>query len=96
MPDPTKHNLKSITIMASTALIDETTTDQKATKASFKVADLSLGEWGRKEIRLAEEEMPGLIALREEYATDQPLAGLKVMGSLHMTCLLYTSPSPRD
>ena len=85
MPDPTKHNLKSITIMASTALIDETTTDQKATKAPFKVADLSLGEWGRKEIRLAEEEMPGLIALREEYATDQPLAGLKVMGSLHMT-----------
>lgn len=51
----------------------------------FKVADLSLAEFGRKEIRLAEHEMPGLIALRREYADVQPLAGARVSGSLHMT-----------
>jgi len=51
----------------------------------FKVADLNLSELGRKEIRLAEHEMPGLMALRERYATSRPLAGVKIMGSLHMT-----------
>ncbi len=51
----------------------------------FKVADLSLAELGRKEIRLAEHEMPGLMALRRRYGTKQPLAGVKIMGSLHMT-----------
>ncbi|MBY4012062.1 adenosylhomocysteinase [Rhodococcus fascians] len=51
----------------------------------FKVADLSLAEFGRKEIRLAEHEMPGLIALRREYADIQPLKGARVSGSLHMT-----------
>jgi len=51
----------------------------------YKVADLSLAEWGRKEIVLAEKEMPGLMAIRERYAKDQPLKGKKVMGSLHMT-----------
>ncbi len=51
----------------------------------FRVADLSLAEWGRKELRLAEQEMPGLIAARVEYGPSQPLAGLKIMGSLHMT-----------
>ncbi|REF37528.1 adenosylhomocysteinase [Thermasporomyces composti] len=51
----------------------------------FKVKDLSLAEFGRKEIQLAEHEMPGLMALREEYAPSQPLAGAKIMGSLHMT-----------
>jgi adenosylhomocysteinase len=51
----------------------------------FKVADISLAEFGRKEIRLAEQEMPGLMALREEYRDQQPLAGAKIMGSLHMT-----------
>jgi adenosylhomocysteinase len=51
----------------------------------FKVADLSLAEFGRKEIRLAEHEMPGLMALREEYRGARPLAGAKIMGSLHMT-----------
>jgi adenosylhomocysteinase len=51
----------------------------------FKVADLSLAEWGRKEIRLAEQEMPGLMALRKRYEGQQPLAGAKIMGSLHMT-----------
>lgn len=56
-----------------------------ADRPPFKVRDLSLAEWGRKEIRLAEKEMPGLMSLREEYAGEQPLEGAKIMGSLHMT-----------
>jgi adenosylhomocysteinase len=51
----------------------------------FAVKDLTLAEWGRKEIRLAEQEMPGLMALREEHAAAKPLAGQRIMGSLHMT-----------
>jgi hypothetical protein len=51
----------------------------------FKVKDLSLWEWGRKEIELAEVEMPGLMALREEYRKARPLAGARISGSLHMT-----------
>ena len=51
----------------------------------FKVADLSLAEWGRKEIRLAEHEMPGLMAMRAEYGPSQPLTGARITGSLHMT-----------
>ncbi|MGI5377659.1 adenosylhomocysteinase [Streptomyces sp. CA-251387] len=51
----------------------------------FKVADLSLAEFGRKEITLAEHEMPGLMAIRKEYAEAQPLAGARITGSLHMT-----------
>ena len=54
-------------------------------RPAFKVRDLSLAEWGRKEIRLAEHEMPGLMAIREEYRGRHPLAGARVMGSLHMT-----------
>jgi adenosylhomocysteinase len=55
------------------------------TKEDFKVADLSLAEFGRKEIRLAEHEMPGLMSIRAEYAAQQPLAGARITGSLHMT-----------
>ena len=51
----------------------------------FKVADLSLADFGRKEIRLAEHEMPGLMSVREEYAAAQPLRGARITGSLHMT-----------
>ncbi|MBI2505002.1 MAG: adenosylhomocysteinase [Candidatus Latescibacteria bacterium] len=54
-------------------------------KADHKVADLSLAEWGRKEIVLAEKEMPGLMALRERYGAAKPLAGARISGSLHMT-----------
>src|SRR5688500_9468475 len=57
----------------------------KAGRPGYKVADLKLAEWGRKEIRLAEHEMPGLMALRSRYAAKKPLAGARVMGSLHMT-----------
>src|SRR2546422_2218466 len=56
-----------------------------AGREPYKVADLSLAEWGRKEIRLAEHEMPGLMALRARHAGKQPLAGARIMGSLHMT-----------
>ncbi|MCA1755073.1 MAG: adenosylhomocysteinase [Spirochaeta sp.] len=54
-------------------------------KLDHKVKDLSLAEYGRKEIDIAEQEMPGLMASREKYAAEQPLAGLRIMGSLHMT-----------
>src|SRR5687768_9505336 len=57
----------------------------KAGREPYKVKDLALAEFGRKEIRLAEQEMPGLMALRARYKGKKPLAGAKVMGSLHMT-----------
>ncbi len=53
--------------------------------SDFKVADLSLAEWGRKEIAIAQTEMPGLMAIREEFAPQQPLRGARIAGSLHMT-----------
>ena len=56
-----------------------------AAKTDFKVADLSLAEFGRKEIQLAEHEMPGLMATRREYADSQPLKGARITGTLHMT-----------
>jgi adenosylhomocysteinase len=56
-----------------------------AVRPAYRVADLSLAEFGRKEIRLAEQEMPGLMAIREEFSAQRPLAGHRVMGSLHMT-----------
>ena len=49
------------------------------------VADISLADWGRKEIGIAETEMPGLMALRREYGAEQPLRGARICGSLHMT-----------
>jgi len=61
-----------------------TTTDTK-TKQDFKVKDLSLADFGRKEISIAEKEMPGLMAIREKYASQKPLTGVRITGSLHMT-----------
>jgi len=58
---------------------------RKAGREPFKVADLALAELGRKEIRLAEQEMPGLMTLRERHRDSKPLAGVRIMGSLHMT-----------
>ena len=58
---------------------------EKTQVLPYKVKDISLAEWGRKEIELAEAEMPGLMALREEYAEEQPLAGARIAGCLHMT-----------
>ena len=57
----------------------------QAGRVPFKVKDLAEAEFGRKEIRLAEQEMPGLMSLRARYAQSKPLAGARVMGSLHMT-----------
>ena len=53
--------------------------------ADYKVADIALAEWGRKEIMIAEQEMPGLMAIRRKYAAEKPLAGVRITGSLHMT-----------
>jgi len=58
---------------------------QVASRVPYKVKDLSLAEWGRKEIELAENEMPGLMALRKKYAASQPLKGARIAGCLHMT-----------
>jgi adenosylhomocysteinase len=66
-------------------LQEETAVSQVETKMPYKVADMSLAEWGRKEIGLAENEMPGLMALRKKYRRSQPLAGAHVAGCLHMT-----------
>ena len=60
-------------------------TNNTDTRQDFKVKDLSLADWGRKEIALAEQEMPGLMALRQQYAASQPLKGARISGSLHMT-----------
>src|SRR5665213_3234340 len=57
--------------------------DKKA--SDYKVADMSLAEWGRKETTIAEQEMPGLMSIRKKYAPEKPLAGVRITGSLHMT-----------
>ena len=62
-----------------------TTETTKASALKYKIKDISLAEWGRKEMDMAVKEMPGLMALRERYAPTQPLKGARVMGSLHMT-----------
>lgn len=54
-------------------------------KLEYKIADITLAEWGRKEIAIAEKEMPGLMSIREKYAAEKPLKGARIMGSLHMT-----------
>ncbi|MDQ6677168.1 MAG: adenosylhomocysteinase [Acidobacteriota bacterium] len=56
-----------------------------STKTEYKVADIGLADWGRKEINIAEHEMPGLMSIRRKYAAEKPLAGVRVTGSLHMT-----------
>ncbi len=60
-------------------------TEMTKEKLAYKVKDISLADWGRKEIRLAEAEMPGLMALREEYGASKPLKGARIAGCLHMT-----------
>jgi adenosylhomocysteinase len=60
-------------------------TPTQAAAAGFKVADLALADWGRKEITIAEQEMPGLMSIRRKYAHERPLAGVRITGSLHMT-----------
>ncbi len=60
------------------------TTTLKST-GDYKVRDITLADWGRKEISIAEKEMPGLMAIREKYAKEKPLQGVRITGSLHMT-----------
>jgi adenosylhomocysteinase len=67
----------------ATATLEGTKTGKLETE--YKVADLGLADWGRKEIIIAEQEMPGLMAIRNKYAAEKPLAGVRVTGSLHMT-----------
>ena len=62
-----------------------TATHHSSISPDFHVADLALADWGRKEIAIAESEMPALMAIRAEYADSQPLAGARITGSLHMT-----------
>src|SRR3954452_17318661 len=62
-----------------------TNTVIKTKTNDYKVADISLADWGRREISIAEKEMPGLMAIREKYAASKPLQGVRVTGSLHMT-----------
>jgi adenosylhomocysteinase len=62
-----------------------TATLERPVAATYKVADMSLAEWGRKEISIAEHEMPGLVSIRDKYAAGKPLAGVRITGSLHMT-----------
>ncbi len=69
-------NLKANTFMSNSA---------ETKKLPYKVKDINLADWGRKEIRLAEAEMPGLMALREEYGKEKPLKGTRIAGCLHMT-----------
>ncbi|MDG0968550.1 MAG: adenosylhomocysteinase, partial [Porticoccaceae bacterium] len=59
--------------------------DAKKGTNDYKVADISLADWGRKEISIAESEMPALIALREKYRSEQPLFGARILGCIHMT-----------
>ena len=71
----------------STATLEPKTKQSKTQKQlpEYKVKDITLAEFGRKEIEIAEKEMPGLMSIREKYAKDKPLAGVRVTGSLHMT-----------
>src|SRR5438034_8299130 len=71
--------------MAMVATKGPTAERQTKTSPDYAVADLSLAEWGRKEIAIAEHEMPGLMAIRRKYAASQPLKGARIAGSLHMT-----------
>src|SRR6201990_1168286 len=61
------------------------TTTEQITKQDYKIRDITLADWGRKEISIAEKEMPGLMAIREKHAKTKPLQGVRVTGSLHMT-----------
>ena len=72
--------MRSKTIYMSTLTRNKIDFDLK-----YKVKDITLAEWGRKEIRLAEAEMPGLMAIREEYGPKQPLKDARIAGCLHMT-----------
>ena len=68
----------------STAVAAQASIGEMGSK-DYKVADINLAEWGRKEIKLAEQEMPGLMAIREKYKDSKPLKGANIIGCIHMT-----------
>jgi adenosylhomocysteinase len=74
-----------ILVCVTASTLPAPTSTSSSGALDFKVADLALAEFGRKEIRLAEHEMPGLMAIRREFAGTKPLAGARITGSLHMT-----------
>ncbi len=69
----------------ATAVLTPEVKQKESTTLSYKVADIGLADWGRREIRIAEQEMPGLMSIRAKYAQEKPLAGVRITGSLHMT-----------
>ena len=82
MPSPPdKGGMRGVELMRIKSLRDSV----MSTFTDYVVADMSLADWGRKEIKIAETEMPGLMAIREEFAASQPLKGARITGSLHMT-----------
>src|SRR5437588_230411 len=86
MPPATSPRTSLLRALRSVAKEADMNANLKSTdSADFKVADLKLADWGRKEILIAETEMPGLMSIREEYAPVQPLQGARITGSLHMT-----------
>src|SRR5574344_2196150 len=74
-------NAKPFALTGAVSMTDRTFSQE----GDYKVADISLADWGRKEIDIAEHEMPGLMSIRRKHATTKPLAGVRVTGSLHMT-----------
>src|SRR5437762_3450470 len=74
-----------MTLTAKKPSVREHKEPKAASHPDFVVADLSLADWGRKEIAIAEHEMPGLMAIRKKYSADKPLKGARIAGSLHMT-----------
>src|SRR5262245_62202523 len=84
-PDPREHDLMAAKSSTAAKPASAKAADHKISAADYRVADIGLAEWGRKEIAIAETEMPGLMALRAEYGKQKPLKGARVAGSLHMT-----------
>ena len=82
---PRAHKKRDNSMTTATPTLHPFAAAKAAGRDPYKVKDLSLAEFGRKEMRLAEQEMPGLMALRKQYAGKKPLAGARIMGSLHMT-----------
>jgi hypothetical protein len=72
-------------MVVATVSLTKGRTMTTSTTTDFKVKDIALADWGRREIEIAEKEMPGLMATRAKYGPQKPLAGVRVMGSLHMT-----------
>src|SRR6185503_19005147 len=76
---------RDVTILNSRGASQKMSTMAADTALAYKVADMSLAEWGRKEISIAEAEMPGLMSIRRKYSAEKPLKGVRTTGSLHMT-----------